>query len=170
MELRDALIYEYGNHFWIIQRSPQSEIGSGPSENVALAARLPLLATAMELGSATLQALENFGTIRPLFAPWEIKELRKLLCGWIGARSMKDLLKNGRLVLVDQTFKDGELRVLPFDNHRINPWETLLEDKVIALPLYPQIEALGAAILTAFDLSTYHPERKHALPAPRSHH
>ena len=167
MDLRDALIYEYGNHFWIIQRSPQSEMGGGPSENVALAGRLSLVATTLELGSVTKQALESFGRIRPLFAPWEIQKLRKLLCGWIGARSMNDLLKNGRLVLVDQSFEEDALRIVPFDNHRINLWETLLEDKAIVLPLHPQTEALGAAILAAFDLSTYHPERKHTRPASK---
>jgi len=158
---QDSIIYEYGGFLCVIQRSPQDQrTHSGPSENVKLAAKLPVDCHAEELGRATLEALDNYDKVAPQYSPWELKELRKQMCEWTGASSNAALVKNCRMVLVFYDLEAGMIRVIAFDNHNINPWETMLKDQQISLKIPADPHDLGCAIKKAFEIATYHPERK----------
>lgn len=163
MQIFDAIIYEYGQRFSVIQRSPQDEnINDAPSENVALAGELALNTSPSEIGRIALQAMENHGVVRPKYAPWEIKEIRKQLCNWVGAKSYPDLLKNSRIVLVQKNTGAKRIQTIPFDNFNLNKWETLLESETAELPFSASAEELGRLIIDAFSKATFHPDRKAA--------
>ncbi|WP_409310355.1 contact-dependent growth inhibition system immunity protein [Pectobacterium sp. B1J-3] len=161
MKIYDAIIYEYNDKYFIIQRSRQDKRRTdSPSENVALAAALPTNVDIITLGKEALTAIDNYDVIDPAYKPWELKELRKQLCGWVGARSYTGLLKNCRIVLLYKDFDEGKIKVIPFDNHNIKAWESMMSDDIIILPIDAAIDNVGIAIDKALSISTYHPERK----------
>ncbi|WP_323637353.1 contact-dependent growth inhibition system immunity protein [Pectobacterium polaris] len=161
MKIYDAIIYEYNDKYFIVQRSRQDKRRTdSASENVALAAALPTNIDITTLGKESLTAIDNYDVIDPAYKPWELKELRKQLCGWVGARSYTGLLKNCRIVLIEKNFDENRIKVIPFDNHNIKAWESMMNDDIIVLPIDATIDDIGAAIDKAFSISTYHPERK----------
>lgn len=161
MKIYDAIIYEYDQHFSIIQRSPQDEkITDAPSEDVALAGEVPIDTSPTEIGRAVLLAIENYGTIRPKYTPWELKKIKKQLCNWVGAKSHPDLQKNSRIVLVQKNMNKQSIQIIPFDNFNLNKWETLLENEAAELPLSASTEELGRSVIDAFARATFHPDRK----------
>lgn len=161
MKIYDTIIYEYGQHFSIIQRSPQDEkITNAPSEDVALAGEIPLNTSPAEMGRAVLLAIENYGVVRPKYTPWELKEIRKQLCNWVGAKSHPDLQKNSRIVLVQKNMNKQSIQIIPFDNFNLNKWETILENEATELPLGASIEELGRSVIDTFARATFHPDRK----------
>lgn len=164
---QDTLIYEYRSTLFIIQRSQQGKAkrpgdGSGQrlSESSGLTASLPVGAVHEQIGAGVLKALDSFDRHPPSYDPWELKELRKQLCDWIGARGYPTLVKNSRLVLVLRDSEQGTLVVIPFDNHNLNPWETQLTDRQLVLPATASAREVGQAVETAFTYATYHPDRK----------
>ncbi|EMQ2088439.1 CdiI family contact-dependent growth inhibition immunity protein [Salmonella enterica subsp. enterica] len=161
MQKHSSIIYEYNEKYFIIQRSKQDKRqDESPSENVALAAVLPRDVDVKILGKETLIAIDRYDIIEPAYQPWELKELRKQFCGWIGARSYAGLIKNCRIVLIEKDFDKNKIKVIPFDNHNIKQWESMLDDKIISLSMDANVEEIGLAIDKAFSISTYHPDRK----------
>lgn len=161
MKIYDSIIYEYNETYFIIQRSRQSRnVEDSVSENVALAASLPNSTDYSKLGEAALVALDQYDVVEPAYKPWELKELRKQLCGWVGAKSYPGLLKNSRIVLMVKDFAAETIKIIPFDNNNIKPWESMIDTKIISLPIYANHDSVGQAIDAAFSISTYHPERK----------
>ncbi|MBI0432160.1 DUF1436 domain-containing protein, partial [Pectobacterium parmentieri] len=62
MQKYDAIIYEFGDKYFIVQRSRQSKnMAESPSENVALAAALPTNVDITTLGKEALTAIDNYG-------------------------------------------------------------------------------------------------------------
>lgn len=163
MKIYDIIIYEYDQYFSVIQRSPQDEnINDAPSEDVALAGKFPINASPSEMGRTIMQAIDNYGQVRPKYAPWELKEIRKQLCNWVGAKSGPDLQRNSRIVLVQKNMHAQKIQIIPFDNFNLNKWETLLESKTTELPLGTSEEELGHSVIGAFSKATFHPDRKAA--------
>ncbi|AOR63395.1 contact-dependent growth inhibition system immunity protein [Pectobacterium wasabiae] len=161
MQKHSSIIYEFGDKYFIVQRSKQDKRqAESPSENVALAAALPINTDITTLGNEALTAIDNYGVVDPAYKPWELKELRKQLCGWVGARSYTGLIKNCRIVLLYKNFDEEKIKIIPFDNHNIKAWESMMNDDIIALPIDATIDDIGTAIDKAFSISTYHPERK----------
>ncbi|MTD28601.1 DUF1436 domain-containing protein [Erwinia sorbitola] len=161
MQKHDAIIYEYGDKYFIIQRSKQDERQSEcPSENVALTDSLPVGISYPLLGEGVLRAIDNYGAIKPSYSPWELKELRKQLCGWIGAKSYSGLLRASRLVIAQKNFARDRIEIIPFDNFNINKWETMLVGDMICLPADSDFESVGMAIYKAFSIATNHPDKK----------
>ncbi|ACX90014.1 contact-dependent growth inhibition system immunity protein [Pectobacterium parmentieri] len=161
MKIYDAIIYEYNDKYFIIQRSRQSKnIVDSPSENVALAAALPKNVDITTLGKEALAAIDNYDVVDPAYKPWELKELRKQLCSWVGARSYTGLIKNCRIVLLYKDFDEEKIKIIPFDNHNIKAWESMMNNDIIVIPIDENINDIGSAINTSFSISTYHPERK----------
>ncbi|AYH03377.1 contact-dependent growth inhibition system immunity protein [Pectobacterium parmentieri] len=161
MKIYDAIIYEYNDKYFIIQRSRQDKSqAESPSENVALAAVLLTNVDITTLGKEALTAIDNYDVVDPAYDPWELKELRKQFCGWVGARSYTGLIKNCRIALLYKNFDEEKIKVIPFDNHNIKAWESMMNDDIIVLPIDATIDDIGAAIDKAFSISTYHPERK----------
>ncbi|MDN8602297.1 contact-dependent growth inhibition system immunity protein [Citrobacter sp. S2-9] len=161
MQKHDVIIYEYNNRYSIIQRSKQDKRQDEcPSENVALAGSLPKDVAPSLLGETVLKAIDSYGTIDPSYFAWELKELRKQLCSWVGAKSYTGFLKNRRLVLAQKNFDKKRIEIIPFDNFNINKWETMLLDDMICLPLDSDYEKIGMAVDKAFSIATFHPERK----------
>ncbi|HEL4245591.1 hypothetical protein I5U23_01245 [Stenotrophomonas maltophilia] len=162
MTIQDSIIYEYNNYLSFIHRSPQYEsVEDCPSENVGLSARMPVRATPDELGAATLEAMRRYGEIRPEFPIWELGKLRRKLCTWTGAKSYADLQKNSRIVIAMTDTSRGTIQLIPFDNSNMNPWESMLVDKIAELPIDIEARALGAHFIKVFGHTTYHPDRKH---------
>lgn len=160
MQKHEMIIYEYKDNYYFIERGKQnSNAEISASENTALSSILPVGANAEEVGSAVLKALGNYDKTLPDYSPWQLKELRKQLCNWVGARGYPTLVKNSRLVLVVKDFEKDEIVVIPFDNNNINPWETMLEDKAQRLPVNSSENDIGKAIEKAFTIATYHPDR-----------
>lgn len=161
MQKHSSIIYEYNEKYFIIQRSKQdNQQDESPSENVALAAVLPLNIDIKTLGKEALIAINKYNLIEPTYQPWELKELRKQFCGWVGARSYTGFIKNCRIVLVERDFDKSKINIIPFDNHNIKQWESMLDDNIISLSIEPNIEEIGSAIDKGFSISTYHPDRK----------
>ncbi|QQA75783.1 contact-dependent growth inhibition system immunity protein [Pectobacterium parmentieri] len=161
MQKYSSIVYEFGDKYFIVPRSRQSKnMAESPSENVALTAVLPTNVDITTLGKEALTAIDNYGVVDPAYDPWELKELRKQLCGWVGARSYTGLIKNCRIVLLYKDFDEEKIKVIPFDNHNIKAWESMMNDEIIVLPIDATIDDIGAAIDKAFSISTYHPERK----------
>jgi hypothetical protein len=161
MQKHSSIIYEVSDKYFIIQRSKQDkQQAESPSENVALASILPKGIDVMTLGQEALAAINSYGTVDPTYEPWELKELRKQLCGWVGVRSYPGLMKNCRIVLLEKDFDKNNINVIPFDNNNIKPWESMIDNEIISLPIDADKESVGKAIDTAFSISTYHPERK----------
>ena len=165
--LQDALIYEFGSNYFVIQRSqqgksPRPEWGPKrrPSDNSALTAKVPIGSSEEQVGGAVLEALDNYDRHPPSFDSWELKELRKQLCDWVGVRGYPTLVKNSRLVMVLRDPEQDSITVIPFDNHNLNPWESQLTDQQIVLSGTAPADEVGRAVETAFAHATYHPERK----------
>ncbi|MBI0520939.1 DUF1436 family protein, partial [Pectobacterium parmentieri] len=147
MKIYDAIIYEYNDKYFIIQRSRQDKSqAESPSENVALAAVLLTNVDITTLGKEALTAIDNYDVVDPAYDPWELKELRKQFCGWVGARSYTGLIKNCRIALLYKNFDEEKIKVIPFDNHNIKAWESMMNDDIIVLPIDATIDDIGAAI------------------------
>ncbi|WP_330986287.1 MULTISPECIES: DUF1436 domain-containing protein [Enterobacterales] len=161
MQKHDVIIYEYDNRYSIIQRSKQDKRQDEcPSENVVLAGSLPKDVPHSLLGETVLKAIDNYGVIDPSYFPWELKELRKQLCSWVGAKSYAGLLKNSRLVIAQKNFDENRIEIIPFDNFNINKWETMLLDRMICIPFDSEHDKIGISVDKAFSIATFHPERK----------
>lgn len=156
------MIYEYDGFYFIIQRSKQDkDAESSPSENVALAAKLRVNEVSDELlGEKSLQALHEFGKVEPVYKPWKLKELRKQLTSWTGARAFTSLHKNSRTVVVQQDFEKNHIEILPYDNCNIKSYESIMSEHVIILSMSVSNSDMGSAIKKAFSVTTYHPEYK----------
>lgn len=169
---KDILIYEYQDVFFIIQRSQQ---GKSPnplwskeqraSENVKLFMKLSVGSTSEEVGKAVIEALEEFDKTLPAYDSWELEQLNRQLCKWIGANSINALYKNSRLVQVIKNEKD--ITIVPFDNHNKNSWYAPMTTDMgfkdlenCHLSLEASFKMIGNAIYEAFKLATYHPQRK----------
>lgn len=156
-----ATIYEYGNQYWVIEESSQQwPDRDGPVEKVALAGSLPLDGAASEIGRLGLLALDKFNEKKPEFKPWEIKESRKQICTWVGAKGWPSFYKNARYVWLARESSEGRLRIIPVDNCTSGPSESAVMDRIIELKGGENPAELGASILEAFKYATSHPERK----------
>lgn len=161
MQKYDVIIYEYDKQYFIIQRSKQDKRQDEcPSENVALAAKLPENVNLAKLGEKVLDAINDYGRIDPTYPPWELKKLRKQLCSWLDAKSYSSVLKNSRMVIAQKNFDNNKIEIIPFDNFNINAWETLLVDDIIYLPIDSDAKSIGTAVNIGFSIATFHPERK----------
>jgi transposase len=164
MMKKDAIIYEHSNSLSVIQRARQDqrEGQQGPSENTALAGKASLHDNAEVIGAICNRALDAYDVVPPKYDPWELKELRKDLCKWIGIKSFSNVVKDTRLVLVVRDEQNRETSVIPFDNHNSKPWEEMLVDQAIKLPFASTDDELGNAVKLAFEIATYHPQKKSA--------
>lgn len=160
MQKHDAIIFECNDNYYIIQRSKQApDAAISASENVALTKKLNRATTDEEIGSAVIEAINNYGKIAPEFSPWQLKELRAQLCKWTESKTYPALMRNSRLISVEKDFQHESVSVIPFDNFNINAWETLLEAKAITLPMTPTNTEVGEAVRKAFEIATYHPQK-----------
>lgn len=166
----DILIYEYQTWYFIIQRSQQGKEPNPKwgkeqraSENSSLFCKLPLTCTIEDMGKSSIEALDCFDKILPMYDSWELKELNKQLCGWIGVKSINTLNRSCRLVQVVRT--ECNISVLPFDNYNENPWccpmtsEFGFKNRIIELPKDSSFGDIGKAIFEAFKHATYHPNK-----------
>ena len=162
----DSDIYEYKNNSFILQKCQQSQEldprhGSRqlPSDFCAVSAKIPVSSSALEIGQATLKALDDFDVIGHSFDKFDIPARNKVISSWFGARGMGSLEKNCRVVQIIQDIATGVVSVKPFDNHNRNNWNGPMEDKVIKIKDV-NASSLGEAVQAAFLIATYHPERK----------
>ena len=154
-------IYEYGNKYWIIEESSQLwPDDKGPTERVALAGSLPQNCTSLEMGQLTFRALDNFNSQKPKFSSWQLKESRKDLCSWVGAKSWPSFYKNARYIWISRDRSLNIIRIIPVDNCNNYPHESPLEKFIVETT--PEIEAqtFGDLIRNTFLHATSHPERK----------
>ena len=162
----DAAIYEYKKQYFILQRCQQGQElnpahGSAQlaGDFCAVSAKIPVDSSALEIGRATLKALDDFDVIGHPFDQFDIPARNKVISSWFGARGMVSLEKNCRVVQIIQDIATGVVSVKPFDNYNRNPFNGPMEDKVIKLKNVTPT-SLGEAIQAAFLVATYHPERK----------
>ena len=154
-------IYEYGNKYWVIEQSAQLwPKDEGPTERVALAGSLPQGYTSLEMGELAFHALDNFNSKKPKFRPWQLKELRKDLCSWVGAKSWPSFYKNARYIWIIRDRSLNSLRVLPVDNCNNQPIESPLERFTVETTADISAQEFGDLIRSAFLHATSHPERK----------
>ncbi len=166
----ESLIYEFRKNYFVIERcqqgvelNPAHGSEQGPSEDCALSASLSLGCSAKDLGQALLKAIENFDTHPPAFNPWEDKEHQKALCDWMGVRGIPTLEKNSRLIQVVKDYGADIYTIYPYDNCNINPWNGPFAGHEIVLPGSSGPTEIGEAVIKAFAISTYHPERKDTI-------
>jgi len=153
-------IYEYGNKYWIIEQSSQLwPDDEGATERVALTGSLPQCYTSLEMGELTFHALDNFNSKKPKFRPWQLKELRKDLCSWVGARGWPSFYKNARYVWIARYRPSNVIRIFPVDNCNIHPVESALEKVIIETTADIDAQKFGDLIRGAFLHATSHPER-----------
>ena len=154
-------IYEYSDKYWIIEQSCQLwPAHEGPTERVALAGSLPQNCTSLEMGELTFQALDRFNSKQPKFRPWQLKELRKDLCSWVGARGWPSFYKNARYVWIARYRPSNVIRIWPVDNCNVHPIESALEKFTIETTADIDAQKFGGLIRSAFLHATSHPERK----------
>lgn len=167
MQPADSLIYEYKDHFFVIQRSTQGKTADEQvkaGENAALYEKLPLDCSFEALGAAALGALARYNTIRPIADPWELSELNRQFCGWVGARGINPFNRDSRCVQI--IAEHEQLEIVPFDNCRKNPWygpmirEMGFRDKTIMINAGSRSETVGENIKRAFEKATYNKDRK----------
>jgi len=163
----ETLIYEFRNKYFVIEHcqqgvelNPVHGTRQFPGEYCALSASLPLDCSTDEMGQEVIKAIDDFDTRPPLFESWDRRALGKALCGWLGARGIPTLEKNCRIVQVVQYFEENIFKIYPYDNNNLNPWHGRYEGREIVLPGSATPEQIGEAVIKAFSLSTYHPERK----------
>ena len=162
----DADIYEYKKQYFILQMCQQGQelIPAHGSEQLvsdycAVREKIPVGSSALEIGQATLKALDDYDVIGHPFDQFDIPARNKVISSWFGARGMGSLEKNCRVVQIIQEIATGVVSVKPFDNHNRNNWNGPMEDKVIKVNPATAV-SLGEAIQAAFLAATYHPERK----------
>ena len=162
----EAMIYEYKNNYFIIQRSTQGknfDKRTKATEDVALYSKLLLNCSTEQLGKDAIKALENFNKIRPQWDPWELQILNKNFCSWVGARGRKSFDRDSRCV---QIIKDKNFEIIPFDNCIKNEWygpmlnEMGFRNKIIILDIKSDCKIIGENIKKAFTQATYNPNRK----------
>ena len=153
-------IYEYKDKYWIIEESCQKwPDKEGPTEKVALAGSLNLDCSSKDMGELSLSALQSFNSKKPSFSPWELKELRKQICSWVGARAWPSFYKNSRYVWVVRDSSENYVKVIPVDNCVVNPYESPVANFTTKIEGDVTSEILGKHILDAFGHATSHPER-----------
>ena len=162
----DAEIYEFKKQYFILQMCQQGQelIPAHGSEQLvsdycAVSEKIPVGSSALEIGQATLKALDDYDVIGHPFDKFDIPARNKVISSWFGARGMGSLEKNCRVVQIIQEIATGVVSVKPFDNHNRNNWNGPMEDKVIKVNPATAV-SLGEAIQAAFLAATYHPERK----------
>jgi hypothetical protein len=168
---QDMLIYEFGKNYFLIQRGQQGKNPAPqtshqrPSENTRLFSKLPISRPSGELGAAAVETLDNFDKIPPRYDPWENKGLNKQLCKWLGAGRFATLIKNSRLVQLVR--KGNVISVIPFDNHKKNPWLGPMtknagfnKDVVFTVTSGSSCETIGKLIFDAFAVATCHPANR----------
>lgn len=164
----DTLIYEYKEAFFVMERCQQGKElnpahGSRqfPSDVSTLTARLDIPCTALALGQAVLKSLDDFDTRGHPYDEFDLPARNKYIAGLIGARGMPSLERDSRTVVVVRSLDDMGYTIQPTDNNVLNPWLGVLTGEFeIKLPSEVSAEDVGAAVLKAFSLSTYHPKRK----------
>lgn len=153
-------VYEYKDYFWVIEKSFQVwPDEGGPTERVALAGSLPVPCTSKDIGDVCIKALLNFNSQKPPYKPWELTELRKLFCSWVGVKNWNSFYKNARYIWVigDNL---GKVEIIPVDNCNLFPYETGINDSAIYVDNGFDSEGLGSGIFKAFKYATNHPDRK----------
>lgn len=169
MQTANALVYEYNDHYFVIQRSTQGKVYDERmrgDDNVALYEKLPTDCSFGSLGTAVLGALKKYDTVRPIADPWELSKLNEQFCSWVGARGRKPFDRDSRCV---QVIADREeLEIIPFDNCNKNPWygpmtpEMGFKSKTATINADSSFETVGEQIKRAFEAATYHADRKAA--------
>ncbi|EBH8753800.1 hypothetical protein K9W31_001330 [Salmonella enterica subsp. enterica serovar Kua] len=155
-----AEVYEYNGFFWVIEKSFQIwPDKGGPTERVALAGHLPVNCPSDEMGRVCFDALLNFNSKGPSYKPWELAELRKLFCSWVGARGWTSFYKNSRYLWVTSNELD-KIKITPVDNCNIFPYESGLDDSAVYVNRCDGVKVLGEGIFKAFKYATYHPDKK----------
>lgn len=160
---REARIYEYEDKYFVLELSQQGVARldtphQRPSEIRALGKVLPCRCMPEELGAAAVAALERFDIEPAPFEPWDMVAHRKTLKSLIGYKSLPSFERNNRLVLLELE-PSGALVAYPSDNHRTNPWQGLIAEQTQTLKSWNCGAEVGALVLRAFELSTWHPER-----------
>jgi len=148
-----CIIYEYVNKYWIIEESRQLwPEDKGPTERVALTGSLLRCYKSLEMGELTFQALSNFNSKKPTFSPWQLKELRKDLCSWVGARGGPSFYKNARYVWVARYRPSNVIRIFPVDNCNTHPYESALKEFTIETSADIDAQKFGDLILLCHKL------------------
>ena len=167
MKYASTLVYEYKDHYFVIQRSTQGKIADErvkADENAALYEKLSIGCSLEALGSAVSGALQAYNTIRPLFDPWELSGLNRQFCSWVGARGRKPFDRDSRCVQICVDHED--LEIIPFDNCNKNPWygpmirDMGFRNKTVTINANSSFENIGEKIKQAFETATYHRDRK----------
>ena len=162
-----ATIFEYKRKYFIIQETQQGLIlnpkhGSeqGASDFSALAAILDVNnINPDDFGAAILNTIDKFDTEPPPCDQFDFPGQRKFLKKWVGARAIGEFVYNRRTVNITFKIVENKYIIRPFANYTINSWdgpqglpEIILEGKVSA-------REIGAAVLRAFQIATYNPNR-----------
>jgi len=166
-EYLHSTIFEYKEKYFIIQEAQQGRVlnpAHGTSQNGTDYAALAAVFNAKnvdpdDLGSAILIALDKFDTEPHPFEQVDIPARNRCIKKWIGYRGIKEFEVNQRGVSVTYRIVEKKYIVRPFANHTIRPWigpqgmpEIVLEDGVSA-------KEIGDAVLRAFEIATYNPNR-----------
>ena len=131
-----------------------------PTERVALTGSLPQGYTSLEMGELTFRALSNFNSKKPRFRPWQLKELRKDLCSWVGARGWPSFYKNARYIWIARYQPSNMIRIFSVDNCNTHPYESALREFTIEATAGIDAQKFGDLIRSASLHATSHPERK----------
>jgi hypothetical protein len=170
-------IYEYKNQYYLLEECQQGQVlnpAHGTEQSAgdfaAVSSVLPATYGEEEIGKATLKALQDYDRQAHPFDQFDIPARSKVISGWFGARGMGVLEKNCRIVQVIRnldgasrdypTLKNGSIIIIPWDNNILQPYHAPMNNELITLPSTATATDIGAAIKKAFEISTYHPQRK----------
>ena len=106
----------------------------------------------------------NYNKVLPKYEPWELSQLNNQLRTWLGARGIRTIIREGKLVQVIE--ENSKIEVIPFDNYNRNQWwgpmtkaMGFYEDKSVILENCTP-ELLGRNIINAFNVATYNPNKR----------
>ena len=115
------------------------------------------------LGRSIINGLDDFDVITPPYGDFDFSARNKFIKNIMNARGIAEWERNQRVVDVEFDIAKDEYLVRPFDNNNINSWigpqgmpEILIKGPVNAI-------ILGQAVLKAFGMATYHPDRMRTL-------
>jgi hypothetical protein len=162
-----ATVYEFKNQYFVMEECQQGRVllpAHGPgqiaSDYAGLSATLPVHYLDAEMGAAVVRALDDFDSRAHPFDQFDFSARNKQIAQWMGARGIQSLETNSRKVHVELQLQDRALQVFAYANCTADPWYGPMLDRPIGLSAAASLDDIGAAVRSAFERATYHPDRK----------
>jgi hypothetical protein len=156
----DPIVYAYefkkNIFYFIMSTHPVNDRAPIPVDFISM----DINATPKEIGEKAIEAINRFSFDKSDVMEYQTDIIHKNICSWVGARGIKSFEKNYRFLTIENHQKEKQFIITPFDNFNKFQYQWAFNKDVIKVQCDCTEEEFGRAILTGFQRSTYHPERK----------